>query len=116
MHSRREFAGARMQTDPDVQTTARDVPINNIANLSLQHFHLPGQGNENLTLFPIDGAKLDGDLEAVLRAFTAPISRHRFHPQKDRLSVPRMSNAELDGHLKAGFGGDLSDIFIATTA
>src|SRR5439155_26716780 len=105
-----------VQAHSYVQATPRNMPVDFIPNLRLQHLHLARECDENLALFPIHGTELDGDLEAVLGAFAAPVSRHRFHPQKDRLSHPTMSNAELDGHLKTVLRCDLRNIFITAAA
>jgi len=81
VHPGGKFARAGVQTDPDGQPSARNVLVDQIADLRLQHLHLARQVDRNLALLPIDGADLDRDLEAVLGAIAAPITRHRFHPR-----------------------------------
>jgi hypothetical protein len=69
--------------------------MDQIPDLSLQHLHFPWQSDGDFGLFAIDRADLDGDLETLLGAFSAPVSRHRFHPQKHSQPTAAMSNLEF---------------------
>jgi len=76
-------AGSRvatgMQSDPRGQASAGDVAIDGIAHLRFEHLHLPGEIDGNFALFAVHGAQLDCDLETILRAVPAAVSRHRLH-------------------------------------
>src|SRR5882672_712089 len=82
MHSRRLLAFAGMKADADRQTTAGDVPVDDVADLRLEHFHFAGQIDGNFALLTVHGTQFHRNFKAVLGAIPAPISRHRFHRWK----------------------------------
>jgi hypothetical protein len=55
------------------------MPIDLVPNLRLQHLQFSRQGYRNLALFPVYRTNFNGNLETVLGAFAAPITRHGFH-------------------------------------
>ena len=76
VHARRQFARAGVQANANRETPAGDEAVNQIANLRFEHFHLARQVHGNLALLAVHRAELDGDLETVLGAISAPITRH----------------------------------------
>ena len=54
--------------------------VDGVADLRFEHFQFARQVHGNLGLPAVDRAQLDGDFEAVLRAFAATVARHGFHP------------------------------------
>ena len=76
MHPRRGLAGARVQGHPRRQPAPRNAPVDHVADLRFEQLHLARQVHGDFGLLAVDRAELDGDLEAVLGAIPAPITRH----------------------------------------
>ena len=73
------FARAGVQRHAHGEASARDVAVDGVADLRFEHFHLARQIHGDFGLLAVHRAEFDGDFEAVLRAFAAPVTRHGFH-------------------------------------
>src|SRR5438034_4529271 len=68
-----------VQSHLDREPAARDAPIDLVPKTRFERFQFARKVNGNLALPPVHRAELDGDLEAVLSALAAAVTRHRFH-------------------------------------
>jgi len=106
-----------VKADPNSQSTARDVLVDDVADLGLEHFHFPGQIDGNLALLTVHRTEFDRDLKAILGAIPAPISRHRFHRWKYAKFrfFTRIKCVSLNStwHFQSNFRRSLRNIFIA---
>src|SRR5258707_756170 len=82
MHAGREIRGAGMQADAHTEPAPCDIAIDEVANLRLEHLHLAREVHRDFALLAVHRTEFHGDLEAILGAIPAPITRHRFHRGK----------------------------------
>src|SRR5690349_13888700 len=90
-----------MQGNSNGKASARDITMNQISHLGLQHLHFARKRDRDFSLLAVYRTDFDGDFKTLLGALPAPISRHRFHGRKNSQSGAAMSNLEFSAHLSA---------------
>ena len=72
-----------MKRNAHVHAPARHATIDGIAHLRLDHIQLARERDRDLGLLAVHGGQFHRDLEAVLRALAATVTRHGFHRAHD---------------------------------